>query len=234
MTKSQPMPDQKLSKEVLELRFNHKQPEIWAQAFSANARVWKACWALLFLLALSFALNIVQAGRPANVIIVDKLGQAEFYHEAASPEPPQDYEAKHFAEYWLKLFLSRDAITAKEDLAQALTLMNPKLQDKIRTRLIDSGELDKLRDAYVHSTIRCTDVQISKTSKDRKLVEVTGIRIFTALDSSKKKLSEPFHFQLVLDAVSRTEQTPNGLMVRFISGKWGNENINENEPNQPG
>ncbi|MCC6805794.1 MAG: hypothetical protein IT381_00090 [Deltaproteobacteria bacterium] len=183
---------------------------------------------------MSFALNIVQAGRPANVILVDKLGRAEFYHEAASPEPAQDYEARQFADDWLKLFLSRDAITAKEDLARALTLMHPSLQGRLRDKLIASGELDKLRDAFVHTTIRCAEVKVARVATDRVQVDVSGTRTFTALDSSKKQLSEPFKFNLVLDAVPRTEHTPNGLIVRYLTGSWGNETVEQTEERGPG
>lgn len=221
-------------KKTLELRFRHKQPEIWTQAFAANKRVWIGMYALMGLLALSFALNVVQAGRPAHVILVNKLGEGTFYHEAASPEPPQDYEAKHFAEYWLKLFLSRDAITAKEDLARALTLTHPKLQERVHERLIASGDLDKLREAMVHTTIRCSEINIVKQSADRFEVQVTGQRLLTALDSTRKQLSEPFQFQIVLDVVDRTENTPNGLVVRFLTGRWGSEDIDEKDPTQPG
>lgn len=221
-------------RKTLKLRFGHKQPEIWTLAFDANKRVWFGLYGVMALLAISFTLNIVQAGRPADVILVEKLGQGFFYHEAASPELPQDYEAKHFADDWLRLFLSRDAITAKEDLARALTLTHPKLQERIHQRLIASGDLDKLRDAMVHTTVRSTDVTIVKQAKDRFEVDVAGQRIFTALDSSKKQLTEPFRFHLVLDVVPRTENTPNGLVVRFLTGKWGSENIDEAAGQQPG
>src|SRR5262245_61867033 len=146
------------SKAAVNKRFGHRQPEIWTEAFSANRRLVRVMAGVVVLLALSLALNVVQAGRPANVILVDKLGRAEFYHESASPEPPQDYEARHFAEFWLKMFLSRDAITAKEDLATALTLVHPALQARLRERIVASGELEKLRDAFVHTTIRCTEI----------------------------------------------------------------------------
>lgn len=221
-------------KKTLELRFRHKQPEIWTQAFDANRRVWIGLYVVLAILGLSFALNIVQAGRPANVILVDKLGEGFFYHEAASPEPPQNYEAKHFAEDWLRLFLSRDAITAKDDLARALTLTHQKLQERIRQRLVASGDLDRLRDAMVHTTVRCTEVTIVKQGKDRFEVDVVGQRIFTALDTTKKQLTEPFRFHLVLDVVARAENTPNGLVIRFLTGKWGSENIDETAGQQPG
>lgn len=214
---------------------HHRQSEIWSQAFEANRRVWLGLYAALALLALSFALNIVQAGRPAHVILVDKLGQAVFYHEAASPEPPQDYEAKHFAEYWLALFLSRDVVTAKDDLAKALTLTHPALQQKLHEKLIASGQLEKLRDAFVHTTVRCTEVKLARQADDRIEVEVAGNRVFTALDSTRKQLSEPFRFHLVLEAVDRTENTPNGLVVRYITGRWGaNEELEEKDARQPG
>jgi hypothetical protein len=47
-------------------------------------------------------------------------------------------------------------------------------------------------------------------------------------------LSESFKFQLVLDAVARAENTPNGLMVRYITGQWGNDSIDETDDKHHG
>ena len=72
-------------------RFRHRQVDIWSRAFQQADRNGKLAVVLAGLLALSLALNVVQQGRPANVIFVDQLGNAKYFPELASPEPARDY-----------------------------------------------------------------------------------------------------------------------------------------------
>ena len=55
-------------------RFRHRQIDVWTRAFQLADRNGRIAVGLGVLLALSLTLNIVQQGRPANVIFVDQLG----------------------------------------------------------------------------------------------------------------------------------------------------------------
>lgn len=216
--------------EPLVVRFAHQQPEIWFQAFKLAKRLYillaasvlANCLLILLAAVLAFALT----GRPADVIVVDKLGQATFIPaQASNVEPAQDYEAIHFAEIFTRDFLSLDTISAKEDLARALSVVHPRLQTTLRNQLFDSGALERIRENFLRSTVKFADTTITEKTKDRFLVKVSGTRTLTALGQTQQAASEPFQLQLVLLPTQRNRITPNGLLVRYISGSFGNRAI---------
>lgn len=211
--------------DALTMRLTHKQPEIWFRAFKLARRLFVllAISVLLncVLVLLAITLAIALTGRPADVVFVDKLGQATFIPAQASLEPAQEYEALHFAEAFTRDFLSLDTISAKEDLARALSVMHPKLQTTLRNQLFESGALDRIRDNFLRSTVKFNDVQLAEKTKDRFLIRVSGIRMLTALGQAQQSASEPFQLELVLSPTKRSQVTPNGLIVRYVSGSFG-------------
>lgn len=202
-------------------RFRHRQVDIWTRAFEQADRNGRIAVGLGILLALSLALNIVQQGRPANVIFVDQLGNAKFFPELASPEPPRDLEAENFARKWVEDFLSRDATMARKLVARALSVTEPALREKLKQQVLDSGEIDKARDANLHTTIDVKSAATKRVADDRLEVAVTGQRIFSAVGADRKTLSEPFTINLILSVTDRTEVTENGLLVRYVAGTFG-------------
>jgi len=170
-------------------------------------------------------LSVMLAFKPADVVFVDKLGNTTFFANAATPEAPKDYEAQAFAQSWTRDFLSLDGITAKEDLARALSLTHPELQRKLKAALIDSGAVDKIRMAYVHSALKFEAVNVTRKAKDAVLVSLAGQRTLTAMGAEAKSLSEPFNLEIVLQPIDRTAHTPNGLMVRYLSGTFANNTL---------
>jgi len=211
--------------ESLNVRLTHKQPEIWFQAFKLARRLYvllaASCLFNCLLVLLAVILTVALTGRPADVVFVDKTGQATFIPAQASSEPAQDYEAIHFAETFTRDFLSLDTISAKEDLARALSVVHPKLQITLRNQLFDSGALERIRENFLRSTVKSTDVQIAEKTKDRFLIKITGSRTLTALGQTQQSASEPFHLELVLSPTKRSQITPNGLIVRYVSGSFG-------------
>lgn len=203
---------------TLKARFEHRQPEIWFEAFK-TAR--KLLWLLMGSLILNGLLVLLCAaliGRPADVVLVDKLGQAAYFPSASSPEPPQNYEIEAFAQDWVRRFLSLDAVTAADDLASALSQTEKNLHQRLKSILVDSGAIDKIRNAYVHSVLKIAEVKTTSQSKDRYLIQVTGTRTLIPLGMPEKKIDEPIHLELILQPVPRTANTPNGLIVRYLNG----------------
>lgn len=197
-----------------------RQPEIWSQAFRL-AKVMGALLVVSLLLNVCLAaLAIALAGRPADVVLVDQLGKATFFVEAATQTPPQDFEAEDFARRWAEGFLSLDSVTAKEDLARSLSQAHPELQAKLRAQLVDSGVLDKVRDAYVRSTVRFDRVAITERAEDRFGVQLEGQRTLMAMGAQQKAITEPVKLELLLAKVARTKSTPNGLIVRYVGGTF--------------
>ncbi|MCC6811251.1 MAG: hypothetical protein IT381_27725 [Deltaproteobacteria bacterium] len=197
-----------------------RQPEIWSQAFRL-AKIMAALLVVSLVLNLALAvLAIALAGRPADVVLVDKLGKATFFVEAANQTSPQDFEAEDFARRWAESFLSLDSVTAKDDLARALSQAHTDLQAKLRAQLVDSGVLDKVRDAYVRSTVHFDRVAISERAEDRFAVQLEGQRTLMAMGAQQKTITEPVKLELLLAKVPRTKSTPNGLIVRYVGGTF--------------
>ena len=208
---------------MTEQRFSHRQPEILGVISQMGQRRDRFLAVSIVGNVLLIALAIVLAGRPVDVVMVDKLGAATWYHEAASPEVPQEFEADAFAATWLRDFLSRDAITAKDDIARALSLTHPDLQGKLRAQFAKTDELAQVRNAFVHSSVKVTSSTVTRSAKDRYLVQVKGERMLMPIGITKDGLKEPFAYELVLNMVPRGKATPNGLMVRYITGGLADE-----------
>lgn len=202
---------------------NLKHPEIWGHAFRLAKLTMVLLGASLVLNVVLAALAVVLAGRPADVVLVDKIGNATFIPEAAGVTQAQDFEAEEFARRWATDFLSLDGVTAKDDLARALSLTQPDLQQRLKAQLIDSGALDRIRNAYVRSTVKFDGVTIGRQADDRFTVELKGARTLTAMGAAAKSVSEPVRLELVLSHVPRTRTTPNGLIVRYLAGSFQGE-----------
>lgn len=199
-----------------------KQPEVWTRAFGIAKMTG-------VLLALSLVLNLALVGlavalafRPADVIVVDKLGGAAFMPAAAKMgDDPADIEAEAFSKQWVRDFMSLDAVTAKEDLARALSTTHPELQTRLRAQLIDSGAIEKIRTAFVHSSVKFDEVRVSRAANDRFQVNAVGARTLTAMGATNRTFTENFALELVLVRTERTRQSPNGLLVRYAGGSFG-------------
>ncbi|MCC6812305.1 MAG: hypothetical protein IT381_33090 [Deltaproteobacteria bacterium] len=198
------------------------QPEVWTRAFKI-AKITGVLLALsLGLNALLTGLAVALAFRPADVVVVDKLGQASFVPAAAKVgADPVEVEAEAFARQWVRDFMSLDAVTAKDDLARALSATHPELQKRLRAQLIDSGAIDKIRAAFVHSSVKFDDVRVARAADDRFSVTVTGARTLTAMGATNRTFAENFSLELVLVHTERTRQSPNGLLVRYAGGSFG-------------
>lgn len=206
-------------------RFAHRQATIWDRAFAQAERNGRIAVLLGALLALSLALNIVQQGRPANVIFVDQLGNAKYFPELASPEPAKEHETVQFSGEWVKHFLSRHAATVDEDVAQALTVTASPLREALKAKIVDSGELEKAKAANVESLFTLASVKIVHASDERKEVRVEGARTLKGLGSGTAMPPEPFAITLLLQAVERGPLTPNGLMVKYVAGNFGGQPV---------
>ena len=199
-----------------------QQPEIWSRAFAIARGLGFALLASLMLNVVLVGLSIALAFRPADVIFVDKLGVATFLPLVArADDDPREIEAEAFAKQWVRDFMSLDAITAREDLARALSVADSEIQSKLKAQLIDSGVIDKIRNAFVHSSVRFETTKVTAVAADRFQITVTGERMLTAMGVERKAVAEPFKLELVLSRTSRTRQTPNGLLVRYVSGSFG-------------
>ena len=95
-------------------------------------------------------------------------------------------------------------VPAREDLARALSVTDTDIQAKLKAQLIDSGVIDKIRDAFVHSSVRFDATKVTRVAKDRFQVTISGDRSLTAMGVNNKVVSEPFKLELVLSRTSRT------------------------------
>jgi hypothetical protein len=213
---------------------NHRQPEIWSRAFEI-ARFFRTLLAVSALLhVVTIGLAIALAFRPADVIFIDKVGNATFIPKAESAPSPVDYEAEAFSQTWARDFLSLDAVTAQDDFARALSVMHPELQTKLRAEFVDSGMLDKIRNAFVRSAVKIEKTEVTSKSTDRFSVTIGGTRTLMAMGSSGRTLNERFQLELVLAVVPRSRRTPNGLLVRHLGGHINDKALATEPPSQTG
>lgn len=195
-----------------------QHPAIWTSAFRLARGALIALAASLFINFALTALAVALAFRPADVIVIDKLGDATFIPKAEAHPAATDLEVEEFARNWTKAFLSQDGVTAKEDFAHALSLVHPSLQPELKRRFVDSGLLERIADAFVRADVRVEASHLSQESSGRLMVTVSGKRVLVPMGAkTTSAASEPFALTLVLQRTHRTESTPNGLLVRYLA-----------------
>jgi hypothetical protein len=200
-------------------------PAVWA-AFASQAR-WKN-WVLLgqvlcLLLLMSVCLQLAKT--EPDVVVVGPEGEGAYVRRsvanaellrflAEQKSQPADLTVLAFTRRFVKSTLQVNSTTFAEDWAEALSLMAPGLREKFlkeskEQKLVETNQLLQVR-----TRLAFDDVQLVERQRQlfhvRALVQRERSRLF---QDGSAPVTDALQVELVLSAVRRTPERPDGLEV---------------------
>ena len=152
------------------------------------------------------------AKRVPVVIRVSDVAGAEAIRDLRENNAPTAYEMIGFAKRFVTNYTGYNSYTVKRDMAKALNQMSGRFQKEAKKKLIDSGFLEKVKDAGIDTQIEFKESRVERNSQDAAVISLVGVRRVSkyGADRSEETL---FRTDLVLKKIPRTENVAEGMLV---------------------
>lgn len=164
---------------------------------------------LFVLIIFSFLL----AKRPPVVIRVSEVEGAEAIRDLEANNAPTEHEIISFAKRFTTRYTGFNSYTVSRDVSEAFNQMTRNFQKKAQKSLIDSGFLAKVTEAGIDTQIEFKESRIERDSKDASVVSLVGVRRVTKYSAGSFNQEVLFRADIVLEKVTRSSNTPEGLLV---------------------
>lgn len=202
---------------------------VWT-AFARQGQ-WKS-WVIaaqLLLMALLTLAAMHLSRRPPDVVLVAPDGQSTYLHPSTAGEElirwlaerrqrPSDVTVARFSREFLRRFLGVHSATIHAAWPEALSMMAPAL----RTRMQAEAAKQKLVETYQAAQV-ATELDIQRLQLVEQLERAIHVRALVA--RTKRPLAggqatkDTLEVDLILDVVSRTAATPDGLQLAEYRNK---------------
>ncbi|PIQ87187.1 MAG: hypothetical protein COV74_01305 [Candidatus Omnitrophica bacterium CG11_big_fil_rev_8_21_14_0_20_45_26] len=168
---------------------------------------------LLAFLFLSLFGAFLVGKRPPLVIRVTDVGEAQAVRNIPFNNEVTEPELIYFAQTFTRRFTEYNAYTLARDLAEAFNQMTGRYQVKVKRELLESGLLARVREAGLHATVEFKEKEVTRNSSEVALVSLIGVRSLASYKNPDYRESALFKAELVLKKVTRSSETPAGLLV---------------------
>jgi len=168
---------------------------------------------LIFVLMLVFIGVIILGMKPPVVIRVSEVEGAQMIRDLNTNNAPTSHEVLALAKRFTMRYTAFNSFTVTKDLAEAFNLMTARLQQESRKSLIDSGLIEKLKNAQIDTQTEFKEVKIERDSPEASAVSLIGVRRISKYDTPTFHEEILFRADIVLKKVSRSSSTPEGLLI---------------------
>jgi hypothetical protein len=218
--------------------------EIWGQIEANNRflRRFAGVAIVLALVGLSVGVYGVHTALTRPVAFaVGPQGDAQFVGPIGQLEAPSEVEARYVARQFLQHYIAFNSLTVESDLAEAWNLMTDELQAQQRATLDD---FEKKNGHDFVSYVKSQGMQtVLEFNTRRTQVQNHNDKAFTLHVRGKARTwplnrlgqdaaftERDFEAFVTLVRCSRTEQTPNGLLVAKVTNRFFVDESNESQP----
>ncbi|MBI4972093.1 MAG: hypothetical protein HZC17_09750 [Candidatus Omnitrophica bacterium] len=167
---------------------------------------------LVCLVFVSSVLLFFSGKRMPVVIRVDELGSHAIKDLALNNEPDA-HEIVGFAKRFTVRFTGYNSYTILKDLTESFNQMTSRFQKQAQRGIIESGLIQKVIDARIDTEIEFKEEHLERDSKENSVVSLLGVRKIRGYGDEGVTGNTLFRADLVLRKVSRTRETPEGLLV---------------------
>jgi len=167
------------------------------------------CGIIFFLLLSILCLGL----KPPVVIRVSEVEGARMIQDINTNNLPASYEVIGFAKRFTARYTAFNSYTMTRDLAEAFNLMTARLQKEARKTLVDSGLVEKLKEAGIDTQLEFKEAKIERDSSDVSTVSLVGLRRVTKYQDARFQEEILFRADIAVRKVKRTATTPEGLLI---------------------
>lgn len=169
----------------------------------------------LALIALSFlfAILLFLEGKKTPIVIrVDKLGSHEI-KDLKEEANPQGYEIVAFAKRFTLSYTGYNSYTVTRDLAESFNQMSSRFQKIAEKEILESGFIQKVVDSRIDTEIEFKEEHLERDTKEAAVVSLLGVRKIRGYGDSGLTQDVLFRADLVIRKVTRSNETPEGLLI---------------------
>ena len=153
------------------------------------------------------------AGKRMPVVIrVDELGSHAIKDLVGNNEPDA-HEIVGFSKRFTVRFTGYNSYTIVKDLTESFNQMTSRFQKQAQRGVLESGLIQKVIDARIDTEIEFKEEHLERDSKENSVVSLLGVRKIRGYGDEGITGNTLFRADLVLRKVSRTRETPEGLLV---------------------
>jgi len=193
--------------------------EVWGDALE-SARFHKRLCLLLAVLSLLLLVLLNRAQlKPPLVIRVNAVGKAEPIHNINATHHLTKPEVLNFVKLFMTYFLERNFYTWKDNLVEATRMMTASFQEKVNDEVNLDEEIAAIQVHKLTSTLNFSTIEVLRETEAHILVSLKGWRKITSTENSDYLREIIFEGELTLKKVSRTMETPYGLLVDSYTQK---------------
>ena len=199
-------------------------PAIWS-AFARQAQ-WKN-WVMLgqlVLIALLILTCLSIAKAEPDIVVVDSTGKSHYVRKTAASQAlirflaeqksqPSDLTVVSFTERFAQLFFAPNSSTVRAEVAQALAMMDAKLEAATQDALKRDKMVEKLEALKIRTELSIDALDELEHTGDLTHLRVKLSRTVSSLLDSSNPKSDSLVVELVERVVPRTEKHPDGLEV---------------------
>lgn len=168
---------------------------------------------LVFAVILVFIGAMILGMKPPVVIRVSEVEGAQVIRDLNTNNAPTSYEVISLAKRFTVRYTAFNSFTVTKDLAEAFNLMSIRLQQESKKSLIDSGLVQKLKDAQIDTQTEFKEAKIERDSQEASTVSLIGIRRISKYDDPSFHEEILFRADIVLKKVARSSSAPEGLLI---------------------
>lgn len=172
--------------------------------------------ALLFSIMLNIFLSIItkkSLNKSPLVIRVDSLGNASAFENIESDQYPSAIEISNFTQYFLQYFTSYNYYTYDEDFTRAFRMMTRPCQIKLNDYLTTAKIVDTIKNEQLKIKVIISEIVTVKDSPEFSNLKIKGVNEVRSYKNPEYYKEEIFEYELTINKVKRSEQTPWGLLV---------------------
>jgi len=203
-------------KDIPEGKLQRKEPryfEVFGDALTENLFLRNA---VIILAGCCIILTLTigrLAQKPPLVIRVDQLTETKAFSDVAHESSVTGPEVRNFVEHFTRYLLAWDLYTLDDDINRALAMMTPEAAGKMKNKLDGWAVTQKVKADSLRTKVVITEISIQKDSPHNVAVKVRGSRIAESYDKKEYRKETVFEDTLILKKISRSLQTPWGLLV---------------------
>lgn len=177
-------------------------------AFLKNLIVLLAGMVIFLIVVVAKVLN-----RPPLIIRVDELQKPTVISEWEGQTAVTSPEIRNFTRIFLKGFLSWDIYTYDDNFKSVFTMMTPLAQKKLNSYLEEKGVVEQINKERLKTTLTISEIAVVEDTQSVVVIKAKGTRVLRSYDKPEMQQEIIFEDTLTLRKVSRTNNTPWGLLL---------------------
>lgn len=194
------------------IKIKRRYFEAFGDLEKENSFLRKIALGFLCVVFVSVVLLFFAGKRMPVVIRVDELGSHAIKDLAGNNEPDA-HEIVGFAKRFTVRFTGYNSYTILKDLTESFNQMTSRFQKQAQRGVLESGLIQKVIDARIDTEIEFKEEHLERDSKENSVVSLLGVRKIRGYGDEGVSGNTLFRADLVLRKVSRTRETPEGLLV---------------------